>query len=483
VSGILMKAEIKNPKKSNTGLPEHHHHSVILMAVLVLFLVIASGAIAWFYKDRALPNVVVGKVPVGQVARAQIQEIVEQQAASMKVSFMDGAKATTVAAKDLGVTVDTSATVNQTLQARKHGDVLARVQLWQAQQVPLVLHNDAGALKDYIKQHFPTAFVDAKDARMVYNENTNQFDIQPSTTGKGFDIKSFETTLPSLASQPRTMDIALSTVPTQPLISSEALVPIQAEANQRLSLALQFMLNGTVAYSAKASDIASWMHFMPDPTKGTVRIEYDKAKIQQFIDQQVASSVTTTPVDRKIVIDPASGAQTVLQKGSSGRQIQDTDKLADSVKEALTNNQPFAKEVAIVDAPFKTVTMTGTNKWVEVDLSKQTTTLYVGDTAIRSFLISSGAAASPTIPGEYHVWLKVASQTMTERSNVTSGDYFYLPNVKWVSYFDGGRAFHGTYWHHNFGHPMSHGCINMTEDDAKIVYDFAPVGTKVIVHA
>lgn len=478
-----MKAETKTLERKDPKPLKRPHTGVIITAVLVLLFVIASGAVAWFYKDRALPNVVVGKVPVGQAAKGQIQKIVEQQAASMKVSFMDGTNTTTVAAKDLGVMVDTAATVNQTLQARKQGDVLTRFQFWQPQQVPLVIHNDAGALKDYIKQHFPSAFVDAKDAKLVYNDNTSQFDIQPSATGKGFDIRSFETALPSLASQPRTMDLALSTVPTQPLISSQALVPVQAEANKRINLALQFLINGTVAYSAQASDIASWMHFIPDPTKGTVRIEYDKAKIQQFIDQQVASSVTTTPVDRKVVVDPTSGAQTVLQKGSPGRQIQDTDKLADGVKQALTDNQPFAKEVAIVDAPFKTVTMAGTNKWIEVDLSKQTTTLYVGDTAIQSFLISSGAAASPTIPGEYHVWLKVASQTMTERSNVTSGDYFYLPNVKWVSYFDGDRALHGTYWHHNFGHPMSHGCINMTEDDAKIVYDFAPVGTKVIVHA
>ena len=40
---------------------------------------------------------------------------------------------------------------------------------------------------------------------------------------------------------------------------------------------------------------------------------------------------------------------------------------------------------------------------------------------------------------------------------------------------------HGTYWHNNFGHPMSHGCVNMTNEDAKWLYEWAPRGTLVLV--
>ena len=63
--------------------------------------------------------------------------------------------------------------------------------------------------------------------------------------------------------------------------------------------------------------------------------------------------------------------------------------------------------------------------------------------------------------------------------------YYYLPNVPWVMFFANdeiakmrGFSFHGTYWHDNFGHPMSHGCINMKIADAKTLYDWAmPVVT------
>ena len=62
-----------------------------------------------------------------------------------------------------------------------------------------------------------------------------------------------------------------------------------------------------------------------------------------------------------------------------------------------------------------------------------------------------------------------------------SGAGYYLPNVEFVSYFYKGYAIHGTYWHNNFGQPMSHGCVNMTNADASWIYGWAPMGTPVRV--
>ena len=69
--------------------------------------------------------------------------------------------------------------------------------------------------------------------------------------------------------------------------------------------------------------------------------------------------------------------------------------------------------------------------------------------------------------------------------NKDLGTYYYLPNVPYVMFFYNneivkmrGFSFHGTYWHNNFGHPMSHGCINMKTEDAKKLYEWAtPVVT------
>ncbi|MGE5251028.1 MAG: L,D-transpeptidase, partial [Bacteroidota bacterium] len=58
----------------------------------------------------------------------------------------------------------------------------------------------------------------------------------------------------------------------------------------------------------------------------------------------------------------------------------------------------------------------------------------------------------------------------------------YLPNVPYTMYFYKGYGLHGTYWHNNFGTPMSHGCVNLRIEDSKWLYNFASVGTTVNVH-
>jgi lipoprotein-anchoring transpeptidase ErfK/SrfK len=113
-------------------------------------------------------------------------------------------------------------------------------------------------------------------------------------------------------------------------------------------------------------------------------------------------------------------------------------------------------------------------KWIDIQLSAQALTAYEGETPVLRALVSTGVARFPTPKGEYAILSKVRSQVM-------SGPGYYLPNVEFVSYFHKGYAIHGTYWHNNFGHPMSHGCVNMTNADAAWLYDWAPHGTRVRV--
>ncbi|MCW5876517.1 MAG: L,D-transpeptidase [Anaerolineales bacterium] len=114
-------------------------------------------------------------------------------------------------------------------------------------------------------------------------------------------------------------------------------------------------------------------------------------------------------------------------------------------------------------------------RWIEVNLSTQTLTAYEGRNQVRSFIISSGRPRTPTVTGEFRIWIKVRMQDM-------SGPGYYIRNVPWVMFFHGDYGIHGTWWHTNFGTPMSAGCVNMTEADAKWLFDWASVGTIVQVH-
>ena len=114
-------------------------------------------------------------------------------------------------------------------------------------------------------------------------------------------------------------------------------------------------------------------------------------------------------------------------------------------------------------------------RWIDIDLSAQRLTAYQGSTAVRSTLVSTGLPRTPTPTGQFRVYVKYASTTM-------SGPGYYLPNVPYTMYFYRGYGIHGTYWHSNFGHPMSHGCINLPTSEAQWVYNWSSVGTLINIH-
>ncbi|MBL8144872.1 MAG: L,D-transpeptidase family protein [Anaerolineae bacterium] len=117
-----------------------------------------------------------------------------------------------------------------------------------------------------------------------------------------------------------------------------------------------------------------------------------------------------------------------------------------------------------------------TGRSLLVSISNQRLYAYENGVLVHSHLVSTGLPATPTLLGDYNVYVKHQATDM-------SGPGYYLPGVPWTMYYYQGYAIHGTYWHANFGRPMSHGCVNLPPDEARWFYDFASVGTLVRVIA
>ncbi|MFP3854181.1 MAG: L,D-transpeptidase [Anaerolineales bacterium] len=119
-------------------------------------------------------------------------------------------------------------------------------------------------------------------------------------------------------------------------------------------------------------------------------------------------------------------------------------------------------------------------KWIEVSLAHQELMAYERDNLVMRTRISSGIPDKrprqngiPTITptGRFYVDKKMPLRHMGDGRITGSLEAYELPGVPWVSYFhETGVAFHGTYWHRNFGTPTSHGCINMQIDEAKWLF-------------
>lgn len=125
---------------------------------------------------------------------------------------------------------------------------------------------------------------------------------------------------------------------------------------------------------------------------------------------------------------------------------------------------------------FDTQATIKVGKQVVVDLSEQRVYAFQDGKLIFTALVSTGLPATPTVLGDFEVYLRYDAQRMT-------GPGYDLPGVQWVQYFYQAYGLHGTYWHENFGQPMSHGCVNLQNADALWLYNWATIGTPVHVKA
>ena len=108
-------------------------------------------------------------------------------------------------------------------------------------------------------------------------------------------------------------------------------------------------------------------------------------------------------------------------------------------------------------------------KHIYVDIASQTMVAYEGDRSVVTSLVASGRGNTPTPTGTFSTYHKAPSVHMTDGAGDAAN--YDLPGVPWVSFFTGnGDAFHGAYWHNDFGDPRSHGCINLPDSVAKFIY-------------
>lgn len=114
-------------------------------------------------------------------------------------------------------------------------------------------------------------------------------------------------------------------------------------------------------------------------------------------------------------------------------------------------------------------------RWIDVNLQTQTVRAYEGNTLVNTFIASTGRARTPTVTGQFRIWTKLRTDDMR-------GPGYDLKDVPYVMYFHKGYGLHGTYWHNNFGTPMSSGCVNLRTEDAAWLFEFSSVGTLVNVH-
>ncbi|WP_414566116.1 MULTISPECIES: L,D-transpeptidase [unclassified Anabaena] len=114
-------------------------------------------------------------------------------------------------------------------------------------------------------------------------------------------------------------------------------------------------------------------------------------------------------------------------------------------------------------------------RWIQVNLSTQRLIAWEGGKPVYAVIISSGKKSTPTRVGAFKIQSKHKSTRMRGRN-------YNVPNVPHAMFYQGNYGIHGAYWHKKFGTPVSQGCVNVAPNHAKWLFDWASLGTQVVIH-
>ena len=443
--------------------------------LFLLSLIAVSGFVTW--RLMMYQNITVDGREYYTQSADQIASEVINQYKDHQISFkLENQPERDFKLSDVGIGIDTEKLTTQINQRRQLtiNNLLFDTNI----EAPLLV--DYPVLQSSLDQYFKEKLINPTDATLAYNRDKNKFEIKPSVSGYRVDARTAIPDITKVNFKTKPV-INVKYQPVEPITREADLIATENYLNERLKLRLNLNHNGKLLYFADPWDIASWVEFKTDTVTKKITVDFNKQKIQDFIEKTVSPEIARGVVNKKLLVDDKDQVLQVLQQGQRGLGAVNPGNSAEKIRQALLDNQNLEHDLDIQEIDFveERIPINGL-KWIEVNLTRQTTTLYSGDKALHTFTISSGVHPWPTPTGTYKVWFKNPIQRMRGGTR-EAGDYYDLPNVRWNTYFNRDIGFHTAYWHNNFGRPMSHGCINMREADARVVFDFAPIGTMVVV--
>lgn len=201
--------------------------------------------------------------------------------------------------------------------------------------------------------------------------------------------------------------------------------------------------------------------------------------VDEFI-QQVPALVNSAPDNGEAVVGENGEVLKVLDEWKDGREI--TQEQMRQLREDVSASLVMHKNTVAVNATPVKAEVNKLFRRAVVDVDARTATFYENDEKVYSFPVAVGKPGWQTDRGNFKVHTQLSTQDMGCGSDLYD---YCVKGVPWISYYNNDEAFHGAFWHNDFGNPnssaVSHGCVNMSVADAEKVYRFLQVGSPVEV--
>lgn len=414
------------------------------------------------------PGTTIGGVPVGWQTADMAAGTVSDHLSSIQVSLGDGGP--TVSASDLGASVDARALADAAFAQSPMWNVTAWFAEIDAAAVSLDHERAAAALRAAL----PDAYAEPTPATVSFDGS--RYTATPAVDGTGISVDSVEAGLEAAL---REGDTGVTIDPTPEAVPSTvttAAAEATVEALNGMIATAGFYVGEERVVPIAAKTLDSWLT-VEAGASGDFSVTADAAAIQSAVDG-LADDVDQDPVTAEVLTNQNGTELATVVAGQDGRVLGDTSGVARDFADQLAAGRA-AYELPVEVTKRETV---ATTRVAEVDLSEQRLYLKENGKVVDTWLISSGRDGAVTFEGHYSIGWRTPLQDMSGTSRDT-GSKYTQPDVPWVMYFNGNQAFHGAYWHDNFGSQMSAGCVNMPPHLAKKLYDWMPDGGDVWIHA
>ncbi|MGZ0711538.1 L,D-transpeptidase (plasmid) [Coraliomargarita sp. W4R53] len=414
------------------------------------------------------PGTAVAGVPVGFLTTDAAADAIQQSLSDTTITLTGEGDDAVITGADLGASVDARALAEGAFAENPLWNVTA----WFPETVDTTVAIDAEATASALRAAVPGLYVDPVSASIAYDAESKAYVATPAADGSGVDPAVVLASLQeAFVAGESSTEIDITPAAVAAGTSTDTAETTTDTLNSILSRA-GFYIGDERVVPFKRADTAKMLTVTP--TYDGFDISADTSAIQAVVDT-LPNAVNRDAVNAVVITDSGGGVLREVTAGVTGRALEDTSGIAASFAEQLAGGN------AVYELPVKSTEFTtaATERRIEVNLSSQTTSLFENDKVVNSWPISSGLPGTPTHTGSFRIFAHVPIQDM----GCFEGAQYCTEDVQWVTYFNGDEAFHGAYWHNNFGTEMSHGCVNMPVDVAKFVYDWAPTGTEVWVHA
>lgn len=389
---------------------------------------------------------------------------------TVRVTVSDGTESATFSARELGAEINATELASEIHNERPFWNVTK----WFAEPLEANFTFNNEQTTQALEDKLAAAYLAPSDAEVVFETGSKKYTVVAGASGLGIDTQQVQEALQVLLNEGEPEgQITVETVEVLPAISDETATSFSETLNKQVAVA-GFYVDDERTVEIAPEEFASWVTVVPEGEN--LAVEVDQAKIDA-VTAGLAEQVDRESQNGSAVVDLAGNVLVETVPGQSKRVLKSTDGLGAQFAAAIQSGDAKVK-LKVEETPYE---VNKTTRSIEVNVTTQTLTLKENGRVVDSWLVSTGLAGADTQLGRHKVFAHVREQTMRGR-NAATGVSYDIPNVQYAMYFNGDQAFHGVHWRDNWGERGSAGCVGMSNDRAKQLYEWSPDGIDILIH-